>query len=598
MDPVELEHVIGFSGDHANVVCCHPRDPRCVLVGMGRNVVLQNLDDDHDQKFLQGHDEAVSAVAVSANGTFVASGQEGSKRSAVPEAEIIVWDLAQQVDVYRLRGIRGGVRSVGFSSDEMFLAGSGMDGSLFIWDMQTGELLANMSTNNVTTSLKWDVPRPGDNPRRPEYLLYATVGHQVMSFRLRYSVASMQYQVQEEPFRLPAGLVREYMDCTLSPCGEMLMLCTSVGDVNVYQISSQVYRASFPLCSGGAQTIHSEGPFVFVGGGDGTIKRLVGQGADWRLDNEISVQGSVSSLTSSRDEHSITLVAGTTSGNVYTIDANTMAVVREIKSESQGLVAVAFKRGSSVDEVLAGFESGAVRAFDARKGGGRQVWEIAVAHRDGVSSLCSTHLFYATGGLRGGVRLWSRTSKSQLFEFSDHISRPVTGLLPDVKQAHLLHSCGADKCVFTYDLKKERRMVQHQWRDGGVLTALTQRLDSENELLTAGTDGCLLTWDCDVEHPVSQVQVHGQALGFSCVQVSPLTGHFVAASSTDARVRIWDLATGALVATTPGNGFVGISAISWSPDEKQIVAVGEDKCITVWNFYADAVLQTNEEKHK
>mmetsp|Transcript_1219 Transcript_1219/g.3538 ORF Transcript_1219/g.3538 Transcript_1219/m.3538 type:complete len:647 (-) Transcript_1219:66-2006(-) len=646
MDPMELEHVIGFAGDRGQVLCVHPTDHNVMVVGMGRNVVVQDLRDDHSQAFLQGHDESVSVIAVSKAGTFVASGQQGSTRTAVPEADVLVWDLAQKIDVYRLRGIRDCVTALAFSPDEMFLAGAGADGTILIWDMQTGEVVASVGSGAACKTLLWGPLEAGASARRPNYTLFGTVGHKVDSFVMSYSVANMHYQVSEVPFRLPAGMVRDYTGCCLSPCGTALLLCTSIGEINVFQLDSRVYRASFPVCSGGARHMCAAGPYVFVGGGDGSIKRLTGSGSNWRLDAEIAAGGPVSSISGWCDAQSgqLSLLAGTESGQITVLDGGRMQVQRVIVNETAPVVRVAFKSSCSVrfatlnslgqvhvwdlsdytvvahgqgprgdtglsltfddhdEEAVAGYNSGAVRAFCAQRGptAGTQTWEIAQAHRDGVSAICATQLYYATGGARGGVRLWSRTSRAQLFEFADHMGKPVTGLVPDVKLPHLLHSCGADRSVFSYDLKKERRVVHHQWNSHGTFTAMSQRLDSETELITAGTDGRLLTWDFDVAEPVSQVTAsgHGQGVAFTCVQVSPTTGKYVAASSSDARVRVWDLTSGALVATSPFNGFADISSLAWSPDEKQLVSVGLDRCICVWNFYEDAVLEAEQGGHK
>ncbi|GBG27510.1 WD repeat-containing protein 1 [Hondaea fermentalgiana] len=592
MDPVELEHVIGFSGEHSKVLCGHPKNADLCLMGMGCNVVIQDLRDDHNQRFLQGHDETVSVVAVSAKGTLAASGQEGSRRMAIPEAQVIVWDLAQQVDVYRLKGIRQTAVCLAFSGDEVFLAGSGRDGTLYVWDMQTGEIIASLGLGSglVPTALEWGPARRVEGSRRPEYVLYATVGPQVLSFQLRYSVGNMQYEVSKLPFRLPAGLIREYLD-----------VCH--------------------MCAAGV--------YVFVGGGDGTIKRLTGRGAEWRLDAEMSVFGSVTNLSASGSER---VLVGTSEGRCYELDVATLKVLREFQSETASVVAVAFKASCSIrfatlnaagmvrvwdlsdysvvtqaqprhrdvgtclafddvaSEVIVGFASGAVRAWREVKSDAAPLsWEIATAHRDGVSSVCATQLYYATGGLRGGVRLWARSSRAQLFEFSDHVGRAVTSVLPDCRAAHLLHSCGEDRSIFTYDLKKERRMVQHQIpQQGGVPSSMTQRLDSENELITASSDGRICTWDFDLDQLVSEVSVHGsKALGFTAVRVSPGDGAFLAAAATDGRVRVWALSSGRLLATSAGNTVRGIQDLAWSPDQKQLVAVASDKCIAVWNVYLD-----------
>lgn len=46
-----------------------------------------------------------------------------------------------------------------------------------------------------------------------------------------------------------------------------------------------------------------------------------------------------------------------------------------------------------------------------------------------------------------------------------------------------------------------RRYRGHRTR-GGAFQGMTQRIDSENELITCDVNGRLLTWDCDYREPV------------------------------------------------------------------------------------------------
>ena len=86
-DPLSLEHVIGFTGKYRNTVLCHPVLEDTVVLGLGSNVVLQDTRDPHNQAFLCEHDEEISALAISATGQLLASGQpvflrrEGSVRA-------------------------------------------------------------------------------------------------------------------------------------------------------------------------------------------------------------------------------------------------------------------------------------------------------------------------------------------------------------------------------------------------------------------------------------------------------------------------------------------------------------------------------------
>lgn len=165
-----------------------------------------------------------------------------------------------------------------------------------------------------------------------------------------------------------------------------------------------------------------------------------------------------------------------------------------------------------------------------------------------------------SGGDDGRVCVWSRRSRQLVLQFSEH-KGPVLAVRMDILQDHLVHSVGADRSIYTYDLRQERRIVGHQVRsapwskrathcpptypyclwsnhathcqsthlrclwldrapsctgsllwtlDGfaglqvsksspvGSFLCMSQRVDSEQELVTGGADGKLLFWDCDV----------------------------------------------------------------------------------------------------
>ena len=62
---MELEHVIGFTGK-AKYIALPPDNKNTIVYGTV--VVIQNLKDAHQQDFLRGHDNDVSAIAISKDG--------------------------------------------------------------------------------------------------------------------------------------------------------------------------------------------------------------------------------------------------------------------------------------------------------------------------------------------------------------------------------------------------------------------------------------------------------------------------------------------------------------------------------------------------
>ena len=139
-DPVELEHVIGWTGRYPGTLLCHPSQDSTYISALGASVCVGDVYDPHKQRFLRGHDATVSAVAVSSTGRLVASGQLKSTLVATGDASVMVWDLTRPGSaVYTFFGLTEGVLHLAFSPDERFLAAGAADNTLSVWDMTTGE---------------------------------------------------------------------------------------------------------------------------------------------------------------------------------------------------------------------------------------------------------------------------------------------------------------------------------------------------------------------------------------------------------------------------------------------------------------------------
>ena len=61
-----------------------------------------------------------------------------------------------------------------------------------------------------------------------------------------------------------------------------------------------------------------------------------------------------------------------------------------------------------------------------------------------------------------------------------------------------------DRSISTYDLKKETRINGHQTKNG-ALFGMTQRKDSELELVTCGQGAPIYFWDCDEINPIAEI---------------------------------------------------------------------------------------------
>ncbi|KAJ1486976.1 WD40-repeat-containing domain protein [Baffinella frigidus] len=620
VDAAELEHVVGFTGQDLHTMALHPLDANVILHGMGNVVVIADQTDPHKQDLLRGHDNDITAVAFSRSGRILASAQRASSHR--DGEQIVVWDYESRNPIYRLSGVEGTVKCVKFSEDDRFLVAFGegtLNGNDFaIWDMQNGSVAQYCKCSKPVTCLCWGQTVVADTSRRvktPKYSIYTFHAQLVQAHFLEYDIRTMHFGLKTEKFRFPSsGLTRTYHDCCLSPTPGELLAGTSVGELVVFSADHLLYRASLPISTNGLLAIACAGQHVYIGSGDGKFKKMQGNDQYWTVVGEVQLTGRVTSLCTRADSEEIGV--GTDAGKLYSVRADDMAVRMLQESNVGPITGVAFGRRADVfatisqdgtvrivdlsdysilvnargpcagmcltwmgeDRLLTGWADGSVRIFSTTDG--HAMGQIAQCHRGAVTCVAVGKEFIFTGGEDGTMRVWSGHNLEFVAQYSEH-NKAVSGLVVDNMHGHLVHSCSLDRAVVTYDLKTTRRSNYKMHKEGGF-TGLCQRVDSEQELLSSTTDGFVLGYDCDVQLPVLTLDC-GRRMKFSCINISS-TSHFIAVGCEDFCIRIWDLQAKEIVAVCRGHSG-SITHVAWAPDEKQLVSVGEDSAICVWNFY-------------
>jgi WD40 repeat protein len=92
---------------------------------------LVDVETGHEIRRLEGHTEAVIAIAFSPDGRQALSGTFGS--------ELLLWDVQQGQVQRRLEGHNGGINAIAFSPDGRLAVTGSHDESLIVWDVATGQ---------------------------------------------------------------------------------------------------------------------------------------------------------------------------------------------------------------------------------------------------------------------------------------------------------------------------------------------------------------------------------------------------------------------------------------------------------------------------
>ena len=128
-------------------------------------------------------------------------------------------------------------------------------------------------TESPFTLLKWGDLDTAVNPKHPTYTLVTGNAQQVTVNKLEFDISSMQYFVTSAPIQLPnTGLIRNYNFALIN--GDMLLAGTTGGEICVFSVAQKMYRASMPLTANGIICGAVCNDMLFVGGGDGKIKKV------------------------------------------------------------------------------------------------------------------------------------------------------------------------------------------------------------------------------------------------------------------------------------------------------------------------------------
>ena len=356
---LEMDHSIGYNGKYADTIKYHPTMENTLLYNIGGLLVIENLMDKHNQEFLRGHDMEISAIAVSNSGNIIATGQKGTTFQRTPDAPIILWNMQTKRPMAVLRGVQDQVLKLQFSPDDKFLACIGQNNTFIIWKTQDGAAIHTRVTEAPLSLLKWAHLDGSVNPKHPTYTLITGNSSQVTINKLEFDISSMQYFLSSSNCQLPnTGLVRTYNFGLVN--GDMFLAGTAGGEICVFSISQKLFRASMPLTSNGIICGAVSEDMLFIGGGDGKIKKVNLAGGQWTLTHEAQLDSRVMSMNLSNDKKE--LIVGTQGGKMYRVLTVDLSFLLHSDAHVNTINDVAF--GSDSNSFVSVDESGALKMWD------------------------------------------------------------------------------------------------------------------------------------------------------------------------------------------------------------------------------------------
>lgn len=621
LEPLQLEHIVGYEGINRQTIVALKHDENLYMKSLGNLVSIENLLDPHNQILLRGHDMPISAISLSPSGSMIATGQYGTLAFKGLSAPIFIWTITGK-KYQVLRGISVKVNAIAFSTDDKYVCGCGDDNSLYIWDINTAELIYGQKLSGTPSVLRWTSHQKVNHYTK--YELVVGVAGALFQGNLQFEPDKVQWNMKLHPFLMPGGggLVRSFTTVDFSMDLASIYIGTTAGEMMVFRRDTRVFRACFPICTNGLQSVLTlPNDDIVCGGGDGTLKIVRGNDMSWNMLQETVLEKGVSITSVTLSANCGELLVGTSTGTIYrTLSSNLSRTSIVGRGHTNPITCMTFSASNTIfvtgttqgtikvwdivdyactvatapslfaksgkclslcltnddKHLIAGWEDGFIRCLDMASLS-NILWYIPNAHRDGCRSLASYSddklSYFVSGGVDGAVRVWKLSNRELVVQYNEH-HRGVCKVLVDIKSPNIIHSVGNDCTVLSYDLKSAKRRQCHVVTSG-TMTDMTQRKDSENELITCDMQGRLLTWDIDMRDPVSAMQDPSRT-PLRCVSVSP-SGRYIAFAGDDFILKVLDLASnGQSICLGQGHSN-SITCILWSPDERQVVTGGMNK---------------------
>ncbi|KAM7333612.1 hypothetical protein ACRRTK_006932 [Alexandromys fortis] len=568
---LELEAVIGFNGHVPNGLKCHP-DQEHLIYPLGCTVLIQAINT-NEQKFLHGHGNNVSCVAISKEGDYIASGQVtfmGFKKfnkvfhyfCDFGNHFVVVWSVAKRDAICGspAAGLNvGNATHVIFSRclDEMFVTAG--NGTIRVWELD----LPNRKiwpTECQTGQKKRIVMSTGMADDDSFFYLGTTTGD-ILKMNPRTKLLADTGPAKDK-FSLGVSAVR---------CLKMGGLLVGSGAGMLVFCKSPTYKPIKKLqLQGGITsiTLRGEGHQFFVGTEESHIYRV----------NFTDFKETLIATCHFEAVQDIVFPFGT--AELFATCAKKDIRVWHTMSNRELLrITVPNMTCHGIDfmrdgrSIISAWDDGKIRAFAPETG--RLIYTINSAHRIGVTAIATTSdcKRIISGGGEGEVRVWQIGCQTQKLEEALKEHKSSVSCIRVKKNNEECVTASTDGTCIIWDLVRLRR---NQMILANTLFQCVCYHPEEFQIITSGTDRKIAYWEVFDGSVIRELEgsLSGSINGMDITQEG---GHFVTGGH-DHLVKVWDYNEGEV--THVGVGHSGnIMGIRVSPGNQYIISLfGTGNC--------------------
>jgi WD40 repeat protein len=556
-----LEHLPSWGAQIAAFREGQPGLPRLV-----NDWPLPDLPDQMLRHALAGHTDWVWALAISPDGTWLASGDSGAVR---------IWDRVTGRNTATLTGHTGSVCALAISPDGTWLAtaGGGFDDTVRIWDLATGKSTAVLKTPAGVTSVAIS----------PDGTWLATAG--------RDGTVRIWGRATGKNTAILAGHTDSVRAVAISPNGSWL---ASEGEDEALRVWDLATGSNTLTMKGHvgwehALAISLDGTWLASAGGDKTVRiwdRATGT-------NIMTLAGHTNSVRAVAISPDGTWLA--TAGTDATVriwdratGKNTLTVARQL-----GVSALAISPDGTW--LASGGHDQVVRIWDMATSRSAATFMTEGSHAAGAVTISTDGTWLATTEQEGIVRIWDRATSENAAVLAGH-SAGVSAVAISADGTWLATACGDDKTVRIWDRATSSNSMTLAGHTGSVRavaispdgTWLATAGSNKDETVRIGNRAIgrmtielttVRIWDRATGSNIMTLNGH---IGYvSTVAISP-DGTWLATAGWERLVRIWDRATGSNIMTLNGHTN-SVHAVAISPDGTWLATAGSDDTVRIWD---------------